>query len=257
MSQEAAETPDAEQRAAKSKTKKPATVWTWLREIVIVIVIALALSFLIKTFLFRPYFIPSPSMELTLQKDDRIFVNVLTPQFFPLQRGDIVVFKDTQNWLPPTQTTPPNPFQQGLIFVGLMPDQSQQHLVKRIIGMPGDQVSCCDVQQRITVNGTSLNEPYLYPGTDNTIGPNGTFNVTVPDGKLWVMGDNRNNSADSRAHQDSPGQGFVSVSDVEGVATVIAWPINRWTILGNYPETFSEVPAPSDSASSPEPAPAG
>lgn len=255
MSQQPPQKPGMEHSQAE---RKRSTALSWLREIAIVVVIALALSFLIKTFLVRPYFIPSPSMELTLQRDDRIFVNVLVPRVFPLQRGDIVVFKDTQGWLQPITAERPNLLQQGLIFVGLMPDQSQQHLVKRIIGLPGDKVACCDAQKRITVNGAALDEPYLYPGSDNTLGFNAVFDVTVPAGKLWVMGDNRNNSADSRAHRDSPGRGFVAESDVEGSATVIAWPISRWTVLSNYSETFRNVPEPSsEPVSNPTPTPTG
>lgn len=238
------------------KTAKPKStgLMSWVKEIVIVIVIALVLSFVIKTFFFRAYFIPSESMQNTLQVDDRIFVNLLVPRPFALQRGDIVVFKDTQGWLPAVPQQPVNWFKESLTFVGLMPDESQQHLVKRVIGLPGDRVACCNAQGQITVNGEGLVEPYLFPGSDNTAGPNATFDVTVPAGKVWVMGDNRNRSADSRFHQDSASQGFVAQADVEGTAAVIAWPLNRWTVLGNYPETFRDVPAPSSNpVNSPDP----
>ncbi len=228
----------------------------WLREIGTVVVIAIVLSFLIKTFLFRAFFIPSESMVNTLDVDDRIFVNLLVPQPFALERGDIVVFKDTQGWLPPTQKATPGPFkwfQDGLVFVGLLPDETNQHLVKRVIGLPGDRVSCCDSSARVSVNGTVLNESYINPAQ---IPMAKSFDVVVPAGKIWVMGDNRNNSADSREHQSVNG-GFIDISDVEGKATVIAWPINRWQILDNHSEIFRNVPAPSPQNTASPTAPAG
>ncbi len=217
----------------------------WLKEVGTIIVIALVLSFLIKTFLFRAYWIPSGSMENTLEENDRIFVNLLVPRPFALERGDVVVFKDSQQWLPPTAPQAQGPLswvKDSLMFVGLVPDESQQHLVKRVIGMPGDRVVCCDAGGKLTVNGQPLTEPYLYPGAPPA-DPSRPFDVTVPANELWVMGDHRNNSADSRAHMDTPGKGFVPISDVEGRATVIAWPFNRLAILGNYPDVFRDIPA--------------
>ena len=228
----------------------------WLREIGTVVVIAIVLSFLIKTFLFRAFFIPSESMVNTLDVDDRIFVNLLVPQPFALERGDIVVFKDAQGWLPPTQKATPGPFkwfQDGLVFVGLLPDETNQHLVKRVIGLPGDRVSCCDSSARVSVNGTVLGESYINPAQ---VPMAKSFDVVVPAGKIWVMGDNRNNSADSREHQSVNG-GFIDISDVEGKATVIAWPINRWQILDNHSEVFRNVPSPSPQNSASPTAPAG
>jgi signal peptidase I len=217
---------------------------SWLKEIGTVVVIAIVLSFLIKTFLFRAFFIPSESMVNTLDVDDRIFVNLLVPQPFALERGDVVVFKDAQGWLPPTQKAAPGPFkwfQDGLVFVGLLPDETNQHLVKRVIGLPGDRVSCCDTSARVSVNGTVLNESYINPAQ---VPMAKSFDVVVPAGKIWVMGDNRNNSADSREHQSVNG-GFINISDVEGKATVIAWPISRWQVLDNHSEVFRNVPSPS------------
>ncbi|WP_394938333.1 signal peptidase I [Psychromicrobium sp. YIM B11713] len=258
-----AESEDIAQDTKKAKkAKKPSGPFSWLKEIAIVIVIALVLSFLLKTFLFRAFVIPSGSMENTLEVNDRIFINELVPRPFALQRGDIVVFKDTQGWLASEQTQAAaqasNWFKDALVFIGLMPDESQQHLVKRVIGLAGDHVICCDAQNRITINGQPLDEPYLYPGSDNASGPNALFDVVVPAGKIWVMGDHRNNSADSRWHRELPSQGFIDLNDVEGTATVIAWPLNRWTILGNYPDTFRNVPAPSSTpVSNPSPVPTG
>lgn len=220
------------------------SAWAWGKEIVTILAIALVLSFLIKTFLFRAFYIPSGSMENTLRIDDRIFVNLLVPEPFALKRGDVVVFKDTQGWLPPesVKTGPFSWIGDVATFIGVAPDSSQQHLVKRVIGLPGDHVKCCDAAGKLTINGTAITEPYLFPGASPS---DSTFDVTVPAGHIWVMGDHRNNSEDSRAHQKDSGTGFVPISDVEGRAVVIAWPLNHTGILGNYPDVFAKVPEPS------------
>jgi signal peptidase I len=214
----------------------------WLKEIATVVVIAVVLSFLIKTFLFRAFFIPSESMVNTLDVDDRIFVNLLVPEPFALSRGDVVVFRDTKGWLPPAPAKAQGPFtwvQDGLTFVGLLPDNSEQHLVKRVIGLPGDHVVCCDTGGKLTINGTAIDETYINPAEVPQVR---NFDVTVPEGKVWVMGDNRNHSADSRAHMETDG-GFVDLKDLEGKAAVIAWPLNRIKTLDNYPDVFKSVPA--------------
>lgn len=250
MEQEPADNPDTGAGGPTRRSRREARhggpgtakspMLTWLREIALIVGVALVLSFLIKTFLFRAFFIPSTSMEETLEVDDRIFVNLLVPQPFALSRGDVVVFRDDLGWLPPNGTHPqPNLFQQALTFVGLLPDSSQQHLVKRVIGMGGDHVVCCDADGRISVNGQPLTEPYLAPGSDNKRIP---FDVTVPEGKVWVMGDNRNHSADSREHRDESSKGFVDAGSVEGKAAVIAWPLARIGFIGSYPEVFANVP---------------
>ena len=231
--------------------------WAWGKELLAIVVIAIVLSFLIKTFLFRAFFIPSGSMENTLQINDRIFVNLLVPEPFALKRGDVVVFKDTQGWLTSTPAAegPLSWINDAATFIGLAPDNSQQHLVKRVIGMPGDRVVCCSADGKLTVNGEAITEPYLYPGAAPS---DTTFDVTVPAGHMWVMGDHRNNSQDSRYHQTFDGTGFVPIADVEGRAVVIAWPLSHWTILGNYPDVFTKVPdAKSASVSSAQHAPAG
>ncbi|NIH70909.1 signal peptidase I [Auritidibacter ignavus] len=215
-------------------------IWANVREILIIVVAALVLSFIIKTFFFRAFVIPSGSMENTLQVNDRIFVNLMVPGVADLKRGDIVVFEDTQGWLPPVDDDS-NVFETVFEGVGLLPNSSEQHLVKRIIGMPGDHVTV-DVQTRkIQVNGEIIDEPYVYPGAS---GSDQDFDVTVPEGKLWVMGDHRNASGDSRAHQEGPNDGFVNVDDVVGRAEVIAWPIDRWGPAGSNDEPFNDVPEP-------------
>jgi signal peptidase I len=174
--------------------------------------------------------------------DDRIFVNLLVPEPFALSRGDVVVFRDTKGWLPPAPAKAQGPFtwvQDGLTFVGLLPDNSEQHLVKRVIGLPGDHVVCCDAGGKLTINGTAIDETYINPAEVPQIR---NFDVTVPEGKVWVMGDNRNHSADSRAHMETDG-GFINLKDLEGKAAVIAWPLNRIKTLDNYPDVFRSVPA--------------
>jgi len=141
---------------------------SWLREIAIILVSALLLSLIIKTFLVQAFFIPSGSMEHTLEVGDRVLVTKLAPGPLSVHRGDIVVFKDPGAWLPPATQPKVNPVQRvlndGLTYVGILPQDSGEHLIKRIIGMPGDTVACCDAQGRLTVNGVSINEPYLSPG---------------------------------------------------------------------------------------------
>jgi signal peptidase I len=231
----------AEARAADEKSGG-GQVLAWLKEIATVVVIAVVLSFLIKTFLFRAFFIPSESMVNTLDVDDRIFVNLLVPEPFSLSRGDVVVFRDTKGWLPAAPEKTEGPFtwvQDGLTFVGLLPDNSEQHLVKRVIGLPGDHVVCCDTGGKLTINGTAVDEKYINSAEVPQVR---NFDVTVPEGKVWVMGDNRNHSADSRAHMEIDG-GFIDMADLEGKAAVIAWPVSRITTLDNYPDVFRNVPA--------------
>ncbi|MDF9749163.1 signal peptidase I [Arthrobacter sp. ES3-54] len=232
-------------RARKAKAREGhSPLFLWLKEVATVVIVAIVLSFLIKTFLFRAFYIPSESMVNTLDVNDRIFVNLLVPEPMALQHGDVVVFRDSQGWLAPAAEKTKGPFtwvQDGLTFVGLLPDNSEQHLVKRVIGLPGDHVVCCDAGGQLTVNGTPLNEKYINSAEIPQVRD---FDVVVPAGKVWVMGDNRNHSADSRAHMDTNG-GFVNEADIEGKAAVIAWPLNRISALDNYPDVFRAVPAPS------------
>jgi signal peptidase I len=212
--------------------------WGWLKEVLMIAGIALVLSFVIKTFFFRAFYIPSGSMEPTLEINDRIFVNLLVPGPFELERGDVVVFKDTKGWLGETAPVEVDPVSGFLAFVGLLPDSSQQHLVKRVIGLPGDTVECCDADGRILVNGEPITEPYVWPGAAPS---DEAFAVTVPKDKLWVLGDHRDASADSRYHEDIDG-GFVDIGDVEGKTTVIAWPLARIGIVSDHHDVFAAVP---------------
>jgi signal peptidase I len=217
-----------------------------LRDVSVVILAALVVSFLMKTFLVRSFHIPTSSMEETLEVDDRVIVSQLTPGPFEVVRGDVVVFVDPGGWLPSGLVSENDPLSTLFNWVGQrlgMPDTSgEQHLIKRVIGLPGDTVECCDLLGAMSVNGIPLDEPYLRlpDGVDAVSGQ--SFSVTVPDGALWVMGDNRYNSADSRANQDQPGRGFVPLDNVVGRAVVISWPMDRWQWLGNYPVSFAGLP---------------
>lgn len=212
----------------------------FLRETAIVITVALVISFLVKTFLAQPFWIPSGSMNDTLIRGDRVIVSKLTPGPIDLDRGDIVVFEDPGGWLP-TEPTERGPLLKGLEFVGLYP-AGDNHLIKRVIGLPGDKVVCCDSKKRLTVNGTPLNEPYLHQGD----GPSATkFSITVPSDKVWVMGDHRSDSSDSRFHDDGSGRsGSVPIDNITGRAVMTVWPLDRIGWLGNYSSTFDKVGAP-------------
>jgi signal peptidase I len=218
----------------------------FLRDAVIIVAAALVVSFLIKTFLIRSFFIPTESMEATLIRDDRIIVSQLTPEVFELNRGDIIVFVDPGGWLSQqsgvSEDDPLSRILNGIsVFVGLSSPNDEQHLVKRVIGLPGDRVVCCDDLGAMSVNGVALTETYVQlPQGVSKVSSN-DFDVTVPDDALWVMGDNRYNSADSRRNMDKPGGGFVPLENVVGRAIVISWPQERWTWLGNYPPVFSEI----------------
>ena len=216
----------------------------WLRETAIVVVSALVLSVIIKTFLVQAFFIPSGSMEDTLAVGDRVLVSKLAPGPLDVNRGDVVVFVDPGGWLDPVPDTR-NAFQRGaeefLTFVGLLPQNAGEHLIKRVIGLGGDTVECCDDDGRLVVNGVSIEEPYLKPGVTPS---DREFSVTVPEGHLWLMGDNRSNSQDSRSHQGSSGGGAVPMSNVVGTAMLILWPVDHWTVLRNPGDTFAAVPDP-------------
>ncbi|WP_298226364.1 signal peptidase I [Gryllotalpicola sp.] len=228
-----------------SARRRSRSVGRFLLDILVIFVVALLVSFLIKTFLIRSFYIPSGSMETTLQINDRIIVNELAPTAVPLHRGDVVVFTDPGGWLhgdPSLQKRTSTPLDDFLTFIGLSAADSDNHLVKRVIGLPGDHVVCCTALGQIAVNGVPIKEPYITIPPGEVDAATVRFNVTVPAGELWVMGDNRYNSRDSSLNQDLPGKGFVPESAVVGRAVVISWPLGRWTVLGDYPEVFADVP---------------
>ena len=212
-------------------------------ELPFLIVFALFLAFLIKTFLVQAFFIPSGSMQNTLAIGDRVLVNRAAVWIGDNPtRGEVVVFQDPGGWLADQPTTAPsNWVTKSLTFVGVLP-QDNGDLIKRVIGVGGDHVVCCNAQDQITVNGVPLNETYLYPGDKSDSAPMGVtadFDITVPQGDLWVMGDHRSVSEDSRAHVLTDG-GFVPVGDVVGRADLIIWPTSQWGTLG-VPGTFKQV----------------
>jgi signal peptidase I len=222
------------------------TAGAWAREIAIVVVGALLASTLLRLFLIQMFVIPSGSMQNTLLIDDRVAVQKVVGY----ARGDVIVFRDDLGWLLPTKVEE-NPFRKALIFVGLMPDESANHLIKRLIGMPGDHVTCRDAQGRVSVNGVALDEgSYLYadPTTGRQVDPSSVaFDVVVPAGTVFVMGDHRNSSQDSRCHLADPTDGapgspaFVPVGSIVGTAVAVVYPFERLRGLSR-PPTFERVP---------------
>ena len=202
-----------------------------LREFPILVIVALAVSLVIKSFLVQFFYIPSGSMENTLQINDRVAVNKIPFISNSINRGDVVVFRDPANWLPEPYADNQNriiaKIKDGLVLVGVLPNPAKQYLVKRVIGVAGDNVVGKDGV--VTINGKKTTEPYIFAGNKSS---ELDFNVTVPEGKIWVMGDHRGASADSRYHQDDVNNGFVPESKVTGRVLGIIWPIKN---LGTVP----------------------
>lgn len=216
----------------------------FLLDLLIIVVVAFAISFLLKTFLLRSFYIPSGSMLQTLEIQDHILVNQLVPNAVGVQRGDVVVFEDPGGWLnlpSSTNAQSPSPVGQLLQAVGLAADTSTDYVVKRVIGIGGDVVACCDGDGRVTVNGVPLDEPYIVIPEGRSAASALEFEVTVPEDAVWVMGDNRYSSLDSRYHQDQPGKGFVLEEEIVGRAFMINWPLSHLGWLDNYADTFTGV----------------
>lgn len=217
-----------------------------VKEIVLVVVMALALSFVVKTWLLQAFFIPSGSMEDTLLVGDRVVVSKLTPGPVDVEHGVVVVFEDPGGWLdsvPPLERTGlSGAVHEGLVFVGLLPAESEDHLIKRVVGLPGDHVVCCDGNRRLTVNDVPITEPYLKPGD---LASSLNFDITVPAGHVWVMGDHRSDSEDSRFHDPSGTgrDGSVPIEAITGRAVATVWPLGRAGWLSDHSETFADVPS--------------
>ena len=206
-----------------------------LREFPILVVVALALSIVIKTFLVQFFFIPSGSMENTLQINDRVAVNKLPVIGKSINRGDVVVFRDPDNWLPEPYSADQNKViemvKDALVAVGVLPNPAKQYLVKRVIGVAGDKVECCSKGKKLMINGIEIDEPYIFAGN---VASESNFNVTVPAGKLWVMGDHRGASSDSRFHQDDINNGMVPTAKVTGKVIGIIWPFKNLSFVDSF-----------------------
>jgi len=211
------------------------------KELPILLLIAFGLAFVVKTFLVQAFFIPSGSMEKTLEIGDRVLVNKVVYHLRPIARGDVVVFNGVDSFTPEVSIVEPtDPMGKAVDWFGRtfgFAPPSERDFVKRVIGVPGDHVVCCDAAGKVTVNGVELDEAsYLYPGNAPS---DDAFDVTVPDGKLWVMGDHRAASSDSRAHLGDPGGGFVPTDRVIGRAFAVVWPFRDATLLP-IPDTFAQ-----------------
>jgi signal peptidase I len=239
-------TGDAEPADGRAGRRSHRSGW---RELPVLLVIALVAALIIKTFVVQAFFIPSGSMENTLLIGDKILVNKLVYHVRSIQPGDIVVFNGQGSWDPtPTRSGPPgNPVARAYdatlrplfhSIAGLFGTPvGQTDYVKRVIGVPGDYVACCTAQGLVTVNGVPLHErSYLYPGN----APSAIrFSIIVPPGRIWVMGDHRAISDDSRLHRSSPGGGTIPENQVIGRVFVIVWPSSQWRFLP-IPATFGQ-----------------
>jgi signal peptidase I len=236
-------------RSSSNSTQRRRGWLYFLRDVLVIVLVAVLVSFLVKTFVVRSFYIPSGSMENTLLVNDRILVDEITPRFGGYEHGEIVVFRDPGGWLPPSTQPTRSPIVEGfdwlLSLVGLSAPDSDDHLVKRIIGLPGDHVVCCNAIGQITVNDVPIEESsYLKLPPGETAASGDPFDIVVPDDSLWVLGDNRYRSKDSRYNQDQPGKGFVPLANVVGRAFLVTWPLDRFGMLDFHAEVFAGVPDP-------------
>jgi signal peptidase I len=230
------EEPDKPRPAAAKRSTGRRSFW---RELPVLIVVALVLALVIKSYAIQAFYIPSGSMQNTLEIGDRVLINKVVYHVRDISRGDIVVFNGDGSWDSAPQPTSSSVFSKFFSdlesIVGVSHDSDVY--IKRVIGLPGDHVACCNAQGQVTVNGVGLSESsYLYPGNAPSVQ---RFNITVPPGRLWVMGDHRFISYDSRGHMGDPGGGTIPESAVMGRAFVIIWPPSRWGFL-NIPATFEQ-----------------
>jgi signal peptidase I len=243
-SRPAADDDDTDSGAAGRAKDKRRSFW---RELPVLVVVALVIALVIKSFVVQAFFIPSSSMENTLKIGDKVLVNKLVYHFRKIEPGDIIVFDGAGSWDPvPPPAKPSHDVVVRLYDATLLPlfrsvaglfgtVPGQTDFIKRVIGVPGDHVACCNAHGLVTVNGVALHEKsYLYPGAAPSLD---RFSITVPPGRLWVMGDNRFVSDDSRLHRSDPGNGTIPENMVIGRAFLIVWPPSRWRVLP-IPSTF-------------------
>ncbi|MBG6102796.1 signal peptidase I [Micromonospora sp. NPDC007208] len=207
------------------QTDKPRS--SFWKELPILLGVAILVAVLVRAFVLQTFFIPSPSMENTLKIDDRVLVNKLVYDFRSPHRGEVIVFKAPTEWSG-------NP--------------DGEDFIKRVIGIPGDHVVCCDPEERLMINGKSLDEPYIFSMDGIRDKPaDQEFDITVPEGRLWVMGDHRSASGDSLEHWQQSGQNITEATipedDVVGRAFTVFWPVNRATWL-TVPDGFDGIPKP-------------
>ncbi len=234
----------APRRRGATPTSHVAARKPWVRvlrgfgEALLMLVVAAGIALVLRAFVVQVYKIPSESMMDTMDVGSRIAVNHVPVIGKQVERGDIIVFRDTQGWLAPADDNGGSFWSKVGGWFGFAPSGSEQIVVKRVIGVGGDTVACCDSQGRVTVNGVGVDETYLA----NAVAPSESeFSVTVPEGSYWVMGDNRSNSADSRYHNNVDGKGFIPDSAVIGRAQWEIWPLSKWSYLGNR-DVFAAVP---------------
>ncbi|MCX4528376.1 MULTISPECIES: signal peptidase I [unclassified Streptomyces] len=225
--------PEQGEEGPRSAFSGRTRVLTWRRAGVLGVVCTVFLL-LLSNFVVQPFLIPSSSMEPTLGVGDRVLVNKMAYRFGDQpKRGDVVVFDGTGSFVQEHAGAGDNPVGEALQGAGSalgLAEPSDTDFVKRVVGVGGDDVVCCDADGRIKVNGVPLDEPYLYPGDVPSKAP---FRIVVPLGTLWVMGDHRSHSRDSRDHLGSPGGGMVPVEKVIGRADWIGWPVSRWGTVGS------------------------
>ncbi|SDY54360.1 signal peptidase I [Micromonospora pattaloongensis] len=204
--------------------KRPNSFW---RELPILLGVAVLVAVLVRAFVLQTFWIPSPSMEHTLDINDRVLVNKLVYDFRSPERGEVIVFRAPSSW---------------------RSDPSGEDFIKRVIGIAGDRVQCCDAQQRLMINGHPIDEPYIFAeGGVSDPAADQPFDVTVPKGRLWVMGDHRSASGDSLEHWERSDHDIqlatVPEDSVVGRAFVVFWPVDRAKWL-SVPESFASVPKP-------------